>query len=128
VEQAWQPWSARRVEEGRRFWLNGCLNPRYRGARRNPVQISHKQKFLVLFAKKNDCLDALQSTSRRGACHAILSAMAYIVIEVDEPPADAYWTLLDASGGRDLRAEHKYGSKAQAEEVADLLNGVEPDS
>jgi hypothetical protein len=53
--------------------------------------------------------------------------MAYIVIEVDEPPADPYWTLLDASGGRDLRAEHKYASKVQAEEVADLLNGVEPD-
>jgi hypothetical protein len=53
--------------------------------------------------------------------------MAYIVIEVNETPAEPYWTLLDASGGRDLRAEHKYISKTQAEEVADLLNGVEPD-
>jgi len=51
--------------------------------------------------------------------------MPYIVIEVTDPVAEPFWTLLDTSGGRDLRAEHKYAEKHQAEEVADLLNGVE---
>ena len=53
--------------------------------------------------------------------------MAYIVIQIDDPGAEPYWTLLDATGGQDLRDEHKFANKQQAEEVADLLNGVEPD-
>ncbi len=76
-------------------------------------------------ARRSKAAGAILAKAR---ARSILRAMPYIAIEVDEPPADPYWTLLDASGGRDLRAEHKYASKAQAEEVADLLNGVEPDA
>jgi hypothetical protein len=50
--------------------------------------------------------------------------MTYIVIPVEDPGEDPYFTLLDASGGRDLRAEHKYASKTEAEQVADKLNGI----
>jgi hypothetical protein len=58
-------------------------------------------------------------------CHAL--CMAFIVIQIQDPEAEPYWTLLDATGGGDLRDAHRFATKQQAEEVADLMNGVEAD-
>jgi hypothetical protein len=58
----------------------------------------------------------------------MMRTMAFIAIQIqDDPAAEPYWTLLDATGGGDLRAAHRFMTKQQAEEVADLMNGVEPD-
>jgi hypothetical protein len=51
--------------------------------------------------------------------------MPYIVIEVTPPEQEPFWTLVETSTGRDLRAEHRFAEKHQAEAVANSLNGVE---
>ena len=46
-----------------------------------------------------------------------------MIIHVQESGAEAYWTVLDVTSGVDMRAAHRFASQAEAEEMADIMNG-----
>lgn len=52
--------------------------------------------------------------------------MAFIVIQVSEPPSAPFWTLAsDVGAGPDLREAHRFLSKQDAQGMADLLNATD---
>ena len=36
---------------------------------------------------------------------------------------DDFWTVLDVSSGQDLRDAHRFETKDEAEQMADIMNG-----
>lgn len=52
--------------------------------------------------------------------------MAFIVIQVYEPPSAPFWTLASNAGaGDDLREAHRFLSKQEAQDMANLLNATD---
>jgi hypothetical protein len=43
----------------------------------------------------------------------------YTIIYVE----DGYWTVLDVTSGVDMRAAHQFADKAEAEQMAAIMNG-----
>ena len=42
----------------------------------------------------------------------------YAAVEIDD-----FWTVLDVTSGQDLRAVHRFSTKDEAEQMADIMNG-----
>ena len=47
----------------------------------------------------------------------------YTVIQVEDAAAEPYWTVLDVTSGTDMRDAHRFVSKDEAEQMADIMNG-----
>jgi len=48
--------------------------------------------------------------------------LIYIIVTVDEPGSERYWTLPDQRGRRDLRASMKFLTRDAAAEFAGIVN------
>ncbi len=46
----------------------------------------------------------------------------YVVIQVNEPGSEPFWTIQLVSSGQDFRGAHRFISEHLAEEMADLMN------
>lgn len=47
----------------------------------------------------------------------------YTVVQIEDPGAEPFWTVVDLSRGEDLRDVHQFASKQEAENMADVMNG-----
>jgi hypothetical protein len=47
----------------------------------------------------------------------------FIVVHIEDPGAEPFWTVLDVTAGRDFRDAHKFPTQPEAEQMADIMNG-----
>jgi hypothetical protein len=47
----------------------------------------------------------------------------YAALLIEDPGEDPFWTVVDLSLGEDLRDEHRFATKEEAEDMAEIMNG-----